>query len=101
MSGGEIVGDVAQGALLARAVEPEHGESADGHTHEADNRTPEVHANSERVAAVQSELRTLDDDGKRAVKEWANGRSLAGSEMLTDEAWLERCETHIDEQKAS
>ena len=36
MSGGEIVGDIAQGALLARAVEPAHGEAAeDGHTHEA------------------------------------------------------------------
>lgn len=32
--GGEIVGDVAQGALIARAAEPDHGE-ADGHTHEA------------------------------------------------------------------
>lgn len=35
MSNGEIIGDIAQGALLARAVEPPHGEgSADGHTHE-------------------------------------------------------------------
>lgn len=35
MSGGEIVGDIAQGALTARAFEPSHGEAADGHTHEA------------------------------------------------------------------
>ena len=36
MSGGEIVGDIAQGALTARAFEPAHGEApADGHTHEA------------------------------------------------------------------
>lgn len=35
MSGGEIIGDIAQGALTARAVEPEHGESADGHSHES------------------------------------------------------------------
>lgn len=34
MSGDEIIGDIAQGALIARAVEPEHGEAADGHTHE-------------------------------------------------------------------
>ena len=35
MSGGEIIGDIAQGALIARAVEPTHGEgAADGHTHE-------------------------------------------------------------------
>lgn len=33
--GGEIVGDIAQGALLARAVEPTAGEGADGHTHES------------------------------------------------------------------
>lgn len=33
---GEIIGDIAQGALTARAVEPTHGEagSEDGHTHE-------------------------------------------------------------------
>jgi hypothetical protein len=35
MSGGELIGDIAQGALIARAVEPSHGEqAADGHTHE-------------------------------------------------------------------
>ena len=35
MSGiGEAVGDVAQGALLARAVEADHGEASEGHTHE-------------------------------------------------------------------
>ena len=35
MSGiGEAVGDVAQGTLLARAVEPDHGEVSAGHTHE-------------------------------------------------------------------
>jgi hypothetical protein len=34
MSGGEIIGDIAQGALIARAVEPTHGEGGDGHTHE-------------------------------------------------------------------
>ena len=32
--GGEIVGDIAHGALIARAVEPDHGGSA-GHTDEA------------------------------------------------------------------
>ncbi|MGH6785929.1 MAG: DUF3667 domain-containing protein [Novosphingobium sp.] len=34
--GGEIIGDIAQGALIARAVEPAHGESPadDGHSHE-------------------------------------------------------------------
>ena len=32
---GEIIGDIAQGALTARAVEPAHGEGGDGHTHEA------------------------------------------------------------------
>ena len=32
--GGEIIGDIAQGALTARAFEPSHGEAADGHTHE-------------------------------------------------------------------
>lgn len=36
MSGEELIGDVAQGALTARALEPAHGESNadDGHTHE-------------------------------------------------------------------
>lgn len=37
MSGsGEIIGDIATGALIARAVEPGHGEGSgdDGHTHE-------------------------------------------------------------------
>ncbi len=34
-SGGEIIGDIAQGAMLSRAAEPEHGEGQDdGHTHE-------------------------------------------------------------------
>lgn len=32
---GEILGDLAQGALTARALEPSHGEGGDGHTHEA------------------------------------------------------------------
>lgn len=31
---GEILGDIAQSALTARAVEPSHGEGDDGHTHE-------------------------------------------------------------------
>ena len=36
MSGTEFIGDIAQGALAARAAEPVHGESADdGHTHES------------------------------------------------------------------
>ena len=37
MSGeGEFIGDIAAGALAARATEPSHGEGADnGHSHEA------------------------------------------------------------------
>ena len=35
MGGGEVVGDIAQGALLARAVEPAAGETPEGHTHES------------------------------------------------------------------
>lgn len=35
MSGGEVVGDLAQGAMLARTAEPGAGEAADGHTHES------------------------------------------------------------------
>lgn len=35
MSGGEMIGDIAQGALTARALEPAHGEAGDGHTHES------------------------------------------------------------------
>lgn len=31
---GQFVGDIATGAIAARAVEPTHGEAADGHTHE-------------------------------------------------------------------
>ena len=31
---GQIIGDIAAGALTARAVEPAHGEAADGHSHE-------------------------------------------------------------------
>jgi hypothetical protein len=31
---GQIIGDIAAGALTARAVEPAHGEAGDGHTHE-------------------------------------------------------------------
>jgi hypothetical protein len=31
MSGGELIGDIAQGALVARAVEPGHGEGGTGH----------------------------------------------------------------------
>ncbi|MBN8500923.1 MAG: DUF3667 domain-containing protein [Sphingomonadales bacterium] len=33
-NGGDIIGDVAQGALTARALEPAHGEDDDGHSHE-------------------------------------------------------------------
>jgi hypothetical protein len=36
MSGGELIGDIAQGALTARVLEPAHGEATDdGHTHES------------------------------------------------------------------
>ncbi|MCE2843210.1 MAG: hypothetical protein LW689_10760 [Novosphingobium sp.] len=36
MSGTDFIGDLAQGALTARAVEPAHGEGRDdGHTHES------------------------------------------------------------------
>lgn len=31
---GEIIGSVAEGAMIARAVEPAHGEAEDGHSHE-------------------------------------------------------------------
>ncbi len=31
---GQIIGDIAAGALAARAAEPAHGEAANGHTHE-------------------------------------------------------------------
>lgn len=31
---GQFIGDIAAGALAARAVEPAHGEAADGHSHE-------------------------------------------------------------------
>ncbi|MCC6926239.1 DUF3667 domain-containing protein [Novosphingobium sp.] len=34
-SEGEIIGEIAQGALIARAAEPAHGEAEDGHTHES------------------------------------------------------------------
>lgn len=32
--GGDLIGDIAHGAMLARAAEPGHGESDGGHTHE-------------------------------------------------------------------
>ena len=35
MSGSEMIGDLAQSALTARAVEPAHGEQSDGHSHES------------------------------------------------------------------
>ncbi|NBW74686.1 MAG: DUF3667 domain-containing protein [Sphingomonadaceae bacterium] len=36
MSGTDFIGEIAQGALAARAVEPAHGEASDdGHTHES------------------------------------------------------------------
>ena len=36
MSGpGELIGSVAEGALLARAAEPDHGEGGQGHSHES------------------------------------------------------------------
>lgn len=34
ISGDDFVGEVVEGALVARAAEPEHGKAADGHTHE-------------------------------------------------------------------
>lgn len=34
-SEGEIIGEIAQGALIARAAEPAHGEGDAGHTHES------------------------------------------------------------------
>lgn len=34
-TGGELIGDIAQGALTARALEPAHGEGDPGHTHES------------------------------------------------------------------
>lgn len=34
MSGAESLGEVIEGAMVARTLEPAHGESGDGHTHE-------------------------------------------------------------------
>lgn len=63
MSTGEVIGDIAQGALTARAFEPGHGEAGDdGHTHEQaclNCATPLVGSHCHRCGQAAHVHRTL------------------------------------------
>jgi hypothetical protein len=69
-------------------------DDADGTTVEADQREPE-HPNADRVRTALADMKSLDDEGKAVIKQWAKGRSLSGPALLTDEEWLIEVENWI------
>lgn len=83
-------------AFLGLATDDDDGAGAQAAAQKAD----EPHPLSERVTAVLADFKRLTDTDKDACKAWADGRSLAGSTLLSDETWLSMVETWIDERKA-
>jgi len=49
---------------------------------------------------VMRRLKALDPDKRKAIKEWAQGRSLAPAELLRDEQWLTYVEERLDHMDA-
>jgi hypothetical protein len=60
----------------------------------------EPHPNSDRVKDVVAALKALDATEKEAVKQWAEGHSLAPKALLDDDKWLDRVETFLTEMTA-
>jgi hypothetical protein len=84
-------------AFLGLATDDDDGAGAQKAAIEAEK----PHPLSERVAAVQTEMRRLTDTEKDAMKHWADGRKLSAAAMLADEQWLAHCESYLDEMKAA
>jgi len=83
-------------AFLGLATDDDDGAGAQQASVNADK----PHPLSERVAAVQKEMKRLTDTGKQEIRAWADGRKLSATSMLSDEAWLAHCENWLDEQAA-
>lgn len=81
-------------AVLGLATEDDDGKAAQ-------QAAEAPHPLSDRVAAVQADLRRLTDADKETVKAWADGRKLSAAALLADERWLELVETQLDELQAN
>jgi hypothetical protein len=60
-----------------------------------------VHPLSERVSAVQADMRKLTDTSKETLKVWADGRKLTPNSMLADERWLGYVEDWLAENQGA
>jgi hypothetical protein len=59
---------------------------------------PEPHPLSDRVAAAVAAMKELDDLAKQDLRDYADGRSLAGGYLLEHEQWLDLVELWLAER---
>jgi hypothetical protein len=80
-------------AFLGLATDDDDGAGA-----QAAHSAPEPqHPLAERVAAVVADMKALTDTKREELKAWADGRKLAGSALLANEAWLGHVEDWLAE----
>jgi hypothetical protein len=79
--------------FLGLAAEDDDGQAAS----EQIKKENEPHPLSERVTAVVADMKALTDTKREELKKWADGRKLAGSALLANEAWLGHVEDWIAE----
>jgi hypothetical protein len=80
-------------AFLGLATDDDDGAGAQ----RAAEKAAKPHPLSGRVAEVMTDMKRLTDTGKDALKAWADGRKLSGSQLLADEQWLANVESWLDE----
>lgn len=112
----ELIGDLLRNGAMrfgiatklwskSDSADPAGSGATGGYERRPARRTPQ-HTQTEptehqRAArAVIDRVRALDDDGKAALKEWADGRSLAVPALVADEKWLEFVEERLDQMEA-
>ena len=83
-------------AFLGLAADDDDGQTASDQIRHEEANPP--HPLSERVAAVVAEMKALDDLAKADLKDYAQGRSLAGGYLLEHEPWLELVELWLTER---
>lgn len=81
-------------AFLGLATDDDDGAGAQRAAQEA----AKPHPLSDRVAAVQVDMRRLTDTVKAEMRTWADGRKLSAAAMMADEQWLAYCEDWVAER---
>lgn len=83
-------------AFLGLAADDDDGQSASEQIRHEQANPP--HPLSDRVAAAVASMKELDDLAKQDLRDYADGRSLAGGYLLEHEPWLEMVEFWLDER---